>query len=119
MGVECRWLWKFSQLPLTLKSKGNPSAEFKAAAKQWSKGATVGTIKTNLQPTNVYNPQFVVEFTVDKDTEVEVDPGNINNANIPYDEVKIKSGSSRGRSGLIKVSDMRDTGGGTPLMSLP
>jgi hypothetical protein len=119
------WGWsvdgagKFSQLPVALKSKGNPSSIFVEAAKQWNKWSTAGTIKTNANPTNVYDSSFSVAFTVAKDTEVTVVAGDYINANIPYNEATINSGPQKGKIGRIKVADMTDVGGGNPTIKLP
>ena len=49
----------FSGVIPTLKSKGNPSAEFKAAAQMWDKATTAGTIKTTANPTEVFSSAYV------------------------------------------------------------
>jgi Domain of unknown function (DUF4157) len=91
------WGWQvdgagtFSKLPLTLKTKGNPTPEFTAAAKQWNKWKTAGTIKTTADPTNVYDPAYSVAFTVAKDTQVTVSPGSIH-ADVVYSDERIESG---------------------------
>ena len=118
------WGWSvdgsgtFSKHPLTLVSKGNPSAGFIAAAKQWNKTSVGGTIKTTADPTNVYDNSYSVAFTVAKDTEVEVTGAAPIHSNITYDEVTIKSGAKTGSTGRIKVNDMKQTGG-TAVIKLP
>ena len=119
------WGWavdaagKFSQLPLTLKSKGKPSAEFAAAAKQWNKWTTAGTVKTSVAPTNVYDATYSVAFTVAKDTEVSVSGGSYIHADVLYSPVTIVSGKDAGKSGRIKVNDLKDVGGGRATIKLP
>lgn len=118
------WGWsvdgtgKFTQQPLTIKSKGKPSSEFIAAAKQWNKTSVGGTVKATADPTNVYDASYSVAFTVAKGTEVQVtDAAPIHN-NITYDEVTILSGTKTGSTGRIKVNDMKETGG-KPVINLP
>lgn len=119
------WGWsvdgagKFTKLPFKLVSKGNPSADFVAAAKQWNKWSTAGTIKTTPDPTNVYDASYSVAFTVAKDTEVQVTGGSYIRSDILYSPVNIKSGPNTGKSGRIKVADLRDVGGGNPTIKLP
>jgi hypothetical protein len=118
------WGWsvdgagKFTKHPLTLKSKGTPSAEFIEAAKQWNKTFVGGTVKTTADPTNVYNASYSVAFTVAKGTEVQVAKAAAIHNNVTYDEVTIKSGTKAGSTGRIKVSDMKETGG-TAVVKLP
>lgn len=119
------WGWqvdgagKFTKLPFSLVSKGNPSADFVAAAKTWNTWTTAGTIKTTPDPTNVYDAAYSVAFTVAKDTEVQVTNGSYIHADVPYSPVDIKSGPQTGKSGRIKVSDLRDVGGGKAAIKLP
>jgi hypothetical protein len=119
------WGWSvdgkgvFSAVIPTLKSKGNPSAEFKAAAQMWDKASTSGTIKTTASPTDIYSSAFKVKYQVDKDTEVEPIPGAVIHDNIVYYDVTIKSGSHANKPGTIKASDVADVGGGSPLMKVP
>lgn len=118
------WGWsvdgagKFSKLPLTLKSKGNPSAGFLAAAAQWNKSSSGGTVKTIADPTNVYDNSFSVAFTVAKDTEVQVTSAAPIHDDMTYDEVTIKAGPKSGSKGRIKVNDLQETGG-TANIKLP
>ena len=118
------WGWsvdgagKYTKHPLTLVSKGKPSAAFIAAAKQWNTTTTVGTIKTKADPTNVYDAAYSVAFTVAKDTEVQVTGATIHN-NLVYSAVTISTGPETGKSGRIKTTDLRDAGGGNPVIKLP
>ena len=118
------WGWsvdgagKFTKQALALKTKGNASSEFIAAAKQWNKTFVGGTVKTTADPTNVYDAGYSVAFTVAKGTEVQVtDAAPIHN-DITYDNVTIKSGAKAGSTGRVKVDDMKETGG-TPVLKLP
>jgi hypothetical protein len=118
------WGWrvdgagKYTKDPLALKSKGDPSAGFIAAAKQWNKTSVGGTVKTTANPTNVYDAGYSVAFTVAKDTEVQVTSAAPIHNNITYDQVTIKSGAKAGSTGRIKVNDMQETGG-TAVIKLP
>jgi Domain of unknown function (DUF4157) len=118
------WGWttdaagKYTKLPLTLVGKGNPSAEFKTAAQQWNKSTTAGTIKTAAKSTNVYDAHHKVAFTVAKDTQVTVGDPYVHN-DVMYDEVTIASGTDKGKTGGIKVSDLKDVGGGRATIKLP
>jgi hypothetical protein len=121
------WGWnvdasgKFSQLPVKLKSKGLPTTGFREAAKQWNNTSTEGNIQTIADPTNVYqdNDTYTLAFTVPKDTLVEVRAAAAIKDNVTYDKVTIKSGEKLGQKGRIKVSDLKDTGGGSPVIKLP
>jgi hypothetical protein len=119
------WGWnidatdKFTKLPLTLVGKGNPSAEFKAAAEQWNKWTTAGTIKTTADPTNVYDAAYKVAFSVAKGTQVTVTSGSSNHDDVPYIPVTIDSGKNKGKTGSIKVSELQDVGGGRATIKLP
>jgi Domain of unknown function (DUF4157) len=118
------WGWsvdgagKFTKKPVTLKSKGKPSAEFIEVAKQWNKTKVGGTVKTTANPTNVYDNSYAVAFTVDKDTEVEITSAAPIHNNITYDEVTIKTGKKKGSTGRIKVTEMMESGG-TAVIKLP
>jgi len=118
------WGWSvdgsgsYTQEPVALKSKGVPSAEFNAAAKQWNKTSIGGTVKTTADPTNVYDASYSVAFTVARDTEVQVTGAAPIHNNVTYDEVTIKSGTKAGSAGRIKVNDMKETGGAS-VIKLP
>jgi uncharacterized protein YgiM (DUF1202 family) len=118
------WGWridaagKFTKLPLKKINDAVPTADFMAAAKQWNKWATQGTIKTTPDPTQVYTAAFAPDFTVDKDTSVQVTGTDVH-ANEIYNNVTIQAGKEIGKSGLIKTNDMRDTGGGRGTIDLP
>ncbi|WP_199272113.1 eCIS core domain-containing protein [Paraburkholderia acidiphila] len=119
------WGWsvdgagKFSKLPLSLVAKGNPSPEFKAAAKQWNKWTAAGTIKTTSAPTNVYDAAYSVAFTVAKGTQVTVTgPSDIKN-DLVYSPIRIAAGPHSGMDWRIKVTDLKDVGGGKPSIDLP
>lgn len=118
------WGWsvdgagKFTKDALTLKSKGTPSAEFIAAAKQWNKTSVGGTVKTTADPTNVYDNSYSVAFTVAKDTEVQISKAAPIHNDVTYDEVTIKSGKEAGKTGRVKVNDMKESGG-TAVIKLP
>jgi hypothetical protein len=118
------WGWridpagKFTKLPLKKISDGVPSAGFMAAAKQWNKWTTRGTIKTTPDPTQVYDPAFSPTFKVDKDTTVQITDTYLHADEI-YNGVTILSGKQIGNPGRIKTTDMRDTGGGTASIDLP
>ena len=119
------WGWsadgagKYAQKPLTLVSKGDPSAGFKAAAKQWNSIANFGNVKTGANPTNVYDASYSVAFTVAKDTDVVIKSAAPIRNNETYDDVTISSGKETGKSGYIKVNDLRDVGGANPVLKLP
>jgi hypothetical protein len=119
------WGWstdgagKFTKKPLTLVSKGEPSKAFKEAAKQWNSIANFGNVKTKADPTNVYDGAFSVAFTVAKGTDLTIIDGVYINADEQYDRMQINSGKEKGKSGYIKVSDMKDVGGANPVLKLP
>ena len=109
----------FSGVIPTLKSKGNPSAEFKAAAQMWDKGTTAGTIKTTANPTEVLSSAYVKKYTVPKDTEVVPLRGVDIHDNVVYYDATIKTGEHANAVGVFKASDLADVGGGTPLIKVP
>jgi hypothetical protein len=120
------WGWRidadgeFTQLPLKKISDGVPTADFMAAAKQWNKWITAGTIKTTRNPTIVYNSDYERAFEVAKNTEVTVSGGLWHHAGEAYNIVTIKSkGEHKGDSGRIRTDHMRDTGGGRATIDLP
>jgi Domain of unknown function (DUF4157) len=121
------WGWKvdkkgtFTLLPLTLKSKGDPSDELIAAAKQWNKTFVEGKVETTADPTNVYNPMsgYSVDFTVAKGTKVRVSDKKIFiHNNTVYSVVEFLEGPEKGNAGLVKVTDLKETGG-TAVLQLP
>jgi hypothetical protein len=118
------WGWKidgagtFTKLKLKLIKDAVPSAEFMAAAKQWNKWTTRGTIKTTPDPTNVYDATYSLAFTVAKDTVVTVSDGYVH-TDVHYNVVTIQSGKETGKTGRIKTNDMRDAGGGRATIDLP
>ena len=118
------WGWSvdgsgaYKQHPLTLVSKGKPSAGFIAAAKQWNTTSVGGTVETTADPTNVFDAAYSVAFTVAKGTHVLVSRAAPIHANETYDEVTINSGKEKGKTGRIKVNDMKQTGG-TAVIKLP
>jgi hypothetical protein len=121
------WGWnvdkkgKFTKLPLTLKSKGDPSGEFIAAAEQWNKTSVGGVVKTIADPTNVHDPRsgYSVAFTVAKGTKVRVSDTKIFiDGNTVYSVVEFLDGPEKGYAGLVKVTDLKETGG-TPVIPLP
>jgi hypothetical protein len=118
------WGWridaagKFTKLPLKKISDGVPTADFMAAAEQWNRWTTQGTIKTTPDPTNVYDAAYSVAFTVAKDVEVQVTDTYMH-SNEVYNGVTIQSGKEKGKAGRIKTNEMRDTGGGRATIDLP
>lgn len=119
------WGWstdgagKFTQKPLTLVSKGNPSKGFIAAAKQWNSVANFGNVKTSASPTNVYDASYSVAFTVAKNTDVVIKNAAPIRNDETYDDVTISSGKHVGKTGYIKVNDLKDVGGPTAILKLP
>ena len=120
------WGWstdgagKFSQKPLALVSKGAPSKGFIAAAKQWNSVANFGNVKANASPTNVYDGTLTsVAFTVAKGDDVALKGGAYAFKDTEYDDVTISSGKETGKSGYIKVNDLKDVGGANPVLKLP
>lgn len=119
------WGWstdgagKYTQKPLALVSKGDPSAGFKAAAKQWNSVASFGNVKTAASPTNVYDASYSVAFTVAKGTDVAITNAAPIHNEETYDDVTIRSGKETGKSGYIKVNDLKDGGGANPVLKLP
>jgi hypothetical protein len=121
------WGWnvdkkgKFTLQPLALKSKGDPSGAFIAAAEQWNKTAVGGTVQTIADPTNVYDPTsgYSVMVTVAKGTKVRVSETKIFiHKNVVYSVVEFLEGPEKGYAGLVKVTDLQETGG-TPVVPLP
>jgi hypothetical protein len=121
------WGWnvdkkgKFTRLPLTLKSKGDPSDEFIAAAKQWNKTSVGGTVETTAAPTNVYDltKGYKLDFTVGKGIKVQVsEAGIFIHDNAAYCIVQVLEGPEKGNGGVVKVNDLKETGG-TPVIPLP
>ena len=118
------WGWssdgtnKFTKQPMTLKEKGDPSAEFQAAAKQWNATSVGGTVKTITDPTTVFKNDYSADFTVAKDTEVTVTGAAPIHNDETYDEAKVKTGPKANSTGRIKVSDLKETGG-TAAIKLP
>jgi len=118
------WGWRtdghgnFIQDPPSLKSKGKPSDNFKAAAKQWNKSSVGGTVRTSADPTNVYDNSYAVAETVAKGTKVEVTDAAPIHDDLTYDDVTIKEGPKVGHTGRIKVNDMQESGG-TAAIKLP
>jgi hypothetical protein len=119
------WGWssdgagKFTQKPLALVSGGAPSKGFLAAAKQWNSVANFGNVKTVASPTNVYDPSYSVAFTVAKSTDVVITSAAPIHNEETYDNVTISSGKQVGKSGYIKVNDLKDVGGANPVLKLP
>jgi Domain of unknown function (DUF4157) len=119
------WGWstdgaaKYTQKPLTLVSKGDPSKGFIAAAKQWNSVANFGNVKTTASPTNVYDASYSVAFTVAKGTDVGIRSAAPIHGGETYDDVTINSGKQVGKTGYIKVNDLKDVGGANPVLKLP
>src|SRR5580704_15667765 len=90
------WGWsvdaagKFTKQRLAGQSKGDPSAGFVAAAKQWNKTNVGGTVKTIADPTIVYGPTFSQIFTVPRGTEVQITDGSWVHNDQTHDLVVIK-----------------------------
>lgn len=111
------WGWsvdakgKFTTTPLTISSKGLPSEGFMAAAKQWNTTSVGGTVKTVSNPTQVYDNAFSASFTVAKDTEMQIMGDAFTHSNEVYNNITVNSGKDKGRTGLVKVTDMKETGG--------
>ena len=120
-----KWGWKrnaagtFGRIPLTLVSKGTPSSNFMKAAKEWNKAKALGTIKTISDPTNVYqNNHTTVKFTVPKGTKVTLG-SSFGAGDMEWMKSTIASGTKAGQQGLIKVTDLKDVGGGKATIDLP
>jgi hypothetical protein len=119
------WGWstdgagKFSKMPFKLVSKGDPSKAFNEAAKQWNSVANMGNVKTKANPTNVYDGTLSVAFTVAKGTDLTIVDGFYIVADETYDKMTVASGKEAGKTGYIKVNDMKDVGGANPVLKLP
>jgi hypothetical protein len=119
-----QWGWevdaagKYKKLDLTLKSADVPSAGFMAAARLWNAGTTLGTVKTSVAPTSIYDNAFAVAFTVAKDTKVTINYPLMHNNEV-YNQVTIADGPKAGQSGNIKTSDLKDQGDGAATLDLP
>ena len=119
------WGWQidgagtFTKLPLKKISDGVPTKEFMAAAEQWNKWTTAGTIKTTPDPTNVYDAAYSVADCGRQGRRSHGAGGMWQNAGDSYNTVTIKSGKEKGKTGRVKTNDMRDTGGGRATIDLP
>jgi len=119
------WGWstdgagKFTQKPLTLVSKGDPSKTFIAAAKQWNSIANFGNIKAEASPTNVYDDAMSVAFTVAKGTDLHLKDGGYYINGAYYGQMDVTSGKEKGKDGYVKVNDLKDVGGANPVLKLP
>jgi hypothetical protein len=119
------WGWstdgagKFTQKPLALVSKGDPSKTFIAAAKQWNSVASFGNNKAAASPTNVYDATMSVAFTVAKGTDLQLESSGYFINGAYYGKMNVISGAEKGKSGYIKVNDMEDAGGANPVLKLP
>lgn len=119
------WGWSidgagtFTQKPLTLVSKGDPSKSFIAAAKQWNSVGSFGNVKAQASPTDIYDASLSVAFTVAKGTDLAL-KGNAYNVNdVFYNDLTVTGGKETGKSGYAKVSDLKDVGGANPVLKLP
>ena len=120
-----KWGWKrnasgtFKRIPLTLVSKGTPTSNFMKAAKEWNKAKALGTIKTISNPTNVYqNNHTTIKFTIPKGTKVTLG-SSFGAGDMEWIKSTIASGTKAGQQGLIKVTDLKDVGGGKATIDLP
>jgi hypothetical protein len=117
-----QWGWtvdgsgNFNRLPLSKISDGVPSQNFMAPAEKWNTATTLGTIKTIADPTNVYDNSFSVAFTVPIGTEVIIYGGFTSHHNEVYRRVRV---GTPVKTGLMKVSDMKDQGDGDATVDLP
>jgi len=120
------WGWstdgaaKFTQKPLALVSKGNPSKGFIAAAKQWNSVASFGNVKANASPTNIYDGTLTsVAFTIAKGDDVRLTGGAYLGGSSSFNDLTVTSGKETGKSGYAKVNDLKDVGGANPVLKLP
>ena len=89
------------------------------AAKEWNKAKALGTIKTISDPTNVYqNNHTTVKFSVPKGTKVTLG-SSFGAGDMEWMKSTIASGTKAGQQGLIKVTDLKDVGGGKATIDLP
>jgi len=117
------WGWEvdnkgvFKRLPVTIASKGDmPSAGFNAAAKKWNDSTALGTIKTNGDPTEVYDPtSYGKKFTLPKNTEVTLGDASTYNG-VAYNEITTVKNL---KTGVAKTSDLLDIGDGAKTIDLP
>ncbi|HEY4242496.1 MAG TPA: DUF4157 domain-containing protein [Kofleriaceae bacterium] len=119
------WGWsidgagKYTQKPLTLVSKGDPSKGFLAAAKQWNSVASFGNVKANASPTNIYDGTLKsVAFTVAKGTDLILTGNAVGDPEV-FNDLTIGSGKEKGKVGYAKVNDLKDVGGANPVLKLP
>lgn len=117
------WGWEvdskgvFQRLPVTIASMGDmPSVGFNEAAKKWNDATALGTIKTNVDPTEVYDPTtYGKKFTLPKGTEVALgDPSTYNN--VAYNQITTVKGT---KTGVAKTVDLLDIGDGAKTIDLP
>jgi len=118
-----KWGWevdganKFSLLPLSLISLGLPSKEFIAGAEKWNDSASLGTVNTIRNPTNVYDAAYSVAFTVPQNTKVTgTETRTYLHDNLSYNQITVVAD---GRTGRIKTSDLKDQGDGAANVDLP
>lgn len=119
-----QWGWevdaagKYKKLDLTLKSADVPSTGFMTAAKLWNAGTTLGTVKTAMAPTTVYDNAFAAAFTVAKDTKVTINYPLLHNNEV-YNSVTIADGPQAGQAGNIKTAELSDQRDGAATLDLP
>jgi hypothetical protein len=128
------WGWSidgsgtFSKHPLAFVSKGDPSPEFVAAAREWNRSKTIGTIVTTPRMANVYihdfdSHTFSPVFSVPRGTEVRV-LNSVSQNDQVYVNVIIRNAIIRDirypvYPGVMRVDDLRDEGNGNPTIPLP
>lgn len=117
------WGWRrdakgaFSEVPLTLKSMGTPTANFLTAANIWkTTKENYGRI-ANVNPTNIMKMDGTVDFTVPQGTAMRDTGVGHDAAGNTFYRVDIVDGT--GRSGLVHDTDTRMGTFGRDTVPLP
>lgn len=120
-----KWGWKTdnsgtaSEIPFDVVSKGVPSKNFLMAADKFNAAKTRGTVMPKANGTKVYDGSLSVKFTIDQGVEAKQKQTASAGADT-YVEIEITSaGTHHGKTGYVKVSDVKDKGDGDTTVNLP
>ena len=119
-GLKTDAAGKLSKVDMAKASDAVPTQNFMAAAKLWNASSARGTLVTKADDTKVYDASLSEKFKLKKDVKLDQKSKSLANDIVYlFVEVDASEPTHGGKTGYVKMSDVKDKGDGKSNVKLP